>query len=333
MNPIKVAVVGVGSIGGNHARVLANRDDVELIGVCDPHEANAARVSHRHRVPAFDGLESLLAVKKPDAVVIAVPTVLHHRVAGAAIRAGIHVLLEKPMATSVQQSREITELAKRHHVQLLVGHIERYNPAIQSLQQRLRDHEIGELYRVEVDRAGPFPARISDVGVALDLAVHDLDIISSLLGAMPERVYARSQQLLHHSHEDAIVGLINYPGDILAVLNVNWTTPVKKRELRVYGRKGLFRVNYLTQELFLFHNPAQASVENGWGPLGITEGDMIRYNLAKEEPLAREIDFFLNAVRNRVDLSQSVADSITALHLSQCLVQSAQQGEAITVQR
>lgn len=321
---LKVAVIGIGSMGANHARVYANRDDVELVGVCDSKPEAVARISHRHRVPGFSSIEELLEKAKPDAVTVAVPTSLHRSVAETVLKAGVHLLLEKPIATTVEEGREIVELAREHGVQLMIGHIERYNPAVQELRRRLQAGDLGEVYRVEVDRVGPFPARIFDVGVTLDLAVHDLDIISSLLGAQPTRLYCQSQQLLHQNHEDAMIGLLDYPGGILAVLNINWTTPVKRRQLRVYGRKGMFSVDYLTQDLYLYENPAQRDSEMGWGPLGIAEGNTVKFHLPKQEPLAREVDFFLDAIRKGSDLSETVESSLAALKLSQMLVQSAQ---------
>jgi UDP-N-acetylglucosamine 3-dehydrogenase len=328
---LKVAVIGIGSMGANHARVYANRDDVDLVGVCDSKPEAVARLSHRHRVPGFSSIEELLEKAKPDAVTVAVPTSLHRSVAETVLKAGVHLLLEKPIATTVDEGREIVALAREHGVQLMIGHIERYNPAVQELRSRLQAGELGEVYRVEVDRVGPFPARIFDVGVTLDLAVHDLDIISSLLGAQPTRLYCQSQQLLHQNHEDAMIGLLDYPGGVLAVLNINWTSPVKRRQLRVYGRKGMFSVDYLTQDLYLYENPAQRDTEMGWGPLGIAEGNTVKFHLPKQEPLAREVDFFLDAIRKKSNLNETVESSLAALKLSQMLVQSAQMRTSLDV--
>lgn len=320
---LKVGVIGIGSMGANHARVFANRDDVELVGVCDARPEVIARISHRHRVPGYGDIREFIDKARPDAVTVAVPTSLHRAVAETVLRAGIHLLLEKPIATTVAEGREIVALARDNRVKLMIGHIERYNPAVQELRRRLQAGELGEVYRVEVDRIGPFPARIFDVGVTLDLAVHDLDIIGNLLGKQPVRLYCQSQQLLHQNHEDAMIGLLDYPDGILAVLNINWTTPVKRRQLRVYGRKGMFSVDYLTQDLFLHENPAQRDSEVGWGPLGIAEGNAIKFHLPKQEPLVREIDFFLDAIRKDADLSETVDSSLAALDLAQLLVRSA----------
>lgn len=328
---LKVGVIGIGSMGANHARVYANRDDVDLVGVCDARAEAVARISHRHRVPGFTDIATFLAEAKPDAVTVAVPTSLHRSVAETVLRAGVHLLLEKPIATTVEEGREIVALAREMGVKLMIGHIERYNPAVQELRRRLQAGELGELYRVEVDRVGPFPARIFDVGVTLDLAVHDLDIIGSLLGTHPTRLYCQSQQLLHQAHEDAMLGMLDYPGRILAILNINWTTPVKRRQLRVYGRKGMFSVDYLTQDLVLYENPAQRDSEVGWGPLGIAEGNSIKFHLPKQEPLAREVDFFLDAIRKDADLTETVESSLTALQLSQMLVESAQTRSSLAV--
>lgn len=321
--PLRVAVVGVGSMGANHARVLANRDDVDLVGVCDARLDAAQRVARRHRVAAYDSMATLLSDARPEAVCIAVPTSLHFPVSQAAIDAGVHVLLEKPIATTVDEGRQIIELARRRGVKLLIGHIERYNPAVQELRNKVRAGLLGEIYRIEVDRQGPFPKRIFDIGVSLDLAVHDLDIIGSLVDQRPTRVYCHTQQLLHQNHEDAMLGLLEYPSGIVAMLNINWTTPVKRRQLRVYGRKGMLSVDYLTQDLHLVENPAQQGEDTGWGPLGIEEGNMVRFHLAKQEPLAREIDFFIQSIRGNVDLSESQQNSLDALALTHRLLESA----------
>jgi predicted dehydrogenase len=136
--------------------------------------------------------------------------------------------------------------------------------------------------------------------------------------------------LLHQSHEDVMIGLIDYPDQVLAVLNINWTSPVKRRQLRVYGQKGMFSVNYITQDLYLYENPSPQEQEWG-GPLGIEEGNMIKFHLARQEPLVREIDYFLHAVRTGVDLQEANLSGLQALHLSQLLVQSARTRVAVSV--
>lgn len=328
MKRLKVAVVGLGSMGANHARVYANRDDVDLVGVCDADPKVAAHIGHRHRTESYSDVGALLSTARPDAVTIAVPTSQHLPVASRIIDAGVHVLLEKPIAPTVPEGREIQDLAKRKGVQLLVGHIERYNPAVRELRDRLHKGQLGRVYRVEVDRVGPFPTRIFDVGVILDLAVHDLDVIGSLLGHRPQRLFCQTQQLLHQSHEDVMVGLLSYPESVLAVLNINWTSPVKRRQIRVYGQRGMFTVNYITQDLYLYENPSQQEQEWG-GPLGIEEGNMIKFHLARQEPLVREIDVFLHAVRHGDDLSESTDGALDALHLSLKLLESARERQPI----
>jgi len=332
MKRLRVAVVGLGSMGANHARVYANRDDVDLVGVCDADPKIAAHIGHRHRTESFPDVAQLLRSAKPDAVTVAVPTSQHLAVTQEVAAAGVHVLLEKPIAPTVAEGREIQDLAKRHGVQLLVGHIERYNPAVRELRDRLQKGQLGRIYRVEVDRVGPFPSRIFDVGVILDLAVHDLDVIGSLLGSRPVSLFCQTQQLLHQSHEDVMVGLLSYPESVLAVLNINWTSPVKRRQIRVYGQRGMFSVNYITQDLYLYENPSQQEQEWG-GPLGIEEGNMIKFHLARQEPLVREIDVFLHAVRHGDDLSESVTGALDALALSLKLLESSRERRPIDLVR
>ena len=318
----KVGVIGLGSMGANHARVYASRDDVDLVALCDADSKVAAYVGHKHRTAHFSDVQVMLERSGVDAVSVAVPTSQHREVARQVIAAGVHVLLEKPIAANVEEGRDIIALARAKGVKLLIGHIERYNPAVRELSARLGQGQLGQMYRIEVDRVGPFPTRIFDVGVILDLAAHDLDIIGSLVGDRPTRLYCQTQQLLHQTHEDVMVGLLNYPGGILAVLNINWTSPVKRRQLRVYGQRGMFSVNYITQDLFLYENPSPQEQEWG-GPLGIEEGNMIKFHLARQEPLVKEIDFFLNAIRTDADLSETMTSGLNALRLSQLLVDSA----------
>lgn len=320
---MKVAVIGVGSMGANHVRVYANRDDVELVGIVDPDAELGGRVARRFSTTRYDLVEALFAEQRPDAVSIAVPTSLHPAVATYAMKEGAHVLLEKPIAGSIEDGLSLADEAKKCGVKLLIGHIERYNPAVQFLHEKIMAGEAGDIYRIEVERAGPFPPRIQDTGVSLDLAVHDLDIVSMLVGSLPQTLYSEKQQFIHKSHEDSILALLRYPGDILATLNINWTSPTKRRLLKVYGTRGMFQVNYITQELRFYENADQPVPDAPWENPGITVGREIRFANPVREPLGQEIDWFLQVIREDIDTAQSTRDAIHALQLAQLLVSAA----------
>jgi predicted dehydrogenase len=319
---LRVAVVGAGSMGANHARVYANRDDVQLVGVVDRNIQQAERVSQRFSTESFCTVEDLLAKGRPDVVSIAVPTIQHREVAEQCLRGGVHCLLEKPIGASVAEGESLMAVAAETARVLLPGHIERYNPAVQMLTRHLREGAIGDLYRIEVERSGPFPPRIRDTGVSIDLAVHDLDIVSMLVGSLPETLYSETQQLLHDTHEDSVVALLRYPNDVIATLNVNWTSPTKRRVLKVFGSQGMFQVDYIRQELRFFENADQVGSNSPWENPGIREGREIRFAIDIKEPLAVEIDYFLRCVRQGLRTESEIRDSINALHLSTALVEA-----------
>src|SRR3989344_3047055 len=261
---IKVGVIGIGSMGQNHASVYFHHPEAELVAVADPNESFCKKVCDTYNTKCYSDYRDMLARENIDAVSIAVPTKFHRDVAMHALRLGKHVLLEKPIASTEEEAREIIACARKHNVKLMVGHIERFNPAVIELKKRL--HELGEIYKIDVQRIGPFPARITDVGVIVDLSVHDLDVIGYILGSKPSRVYAETQKRLHPHHEDSVTALLRYENDILAVLNVNYLSPTKMRQLRVFGKKGMFLVNYLNQELFFYENNSYSSDDGGMVP-------------------------------------------------------------------
>ena len=212
--------------------------------------------------------------------------------------AGIHLLVEKPLAFTVEEGAEIIDLAAEAGVVLTVGHVERYNPAIVALKARLAAGELGRVFQMHARRLGPFPARVRDVGVVIDLATHDVDIMRYLSGAEATRVYAETARRIHTEHEDLLSGLIRFTDDTIGVLDINWLTPTKIRELLVTGERGMFQVNYLTQDLTFYENSTSPGT---WDTLrnitGVSEGDMIRPRIEKTEPLRVELERFVAAAR------------------------------------
>ena len=331
---LRVAVIGVGAIGRNHARIYAELPGVTLAGVADTDQKTADSVAGRFHVRAYTDYRQLLDVEKPEAVTIAVPTVDHLPVAQAVIERGIHLLVEKPIAFSVSEGQAMIAAAQQAGVTLMVGHVERFNPAIIALKAHLAQGELGRIYQIDARRQGPFPPQVRDVGVVVDLAVHDLDIMRYVTGAEITRVYAEIERRIHRTHEDLLTSLVRLADGTVGTLTINWLTPTKIRELFITGELGMFRVDYLTQDLYFFEN-AQAH-DSEWDTLrvlrGVSEGRMIRHMVAKKEPLRAEQEAFLAAVTGQAPAAVTGADGLQALALAQALVQAGEAHQALRVE-
>lgn len=329
---IKVAVIGVGAIGRNHARVYNELPDVELVAISDLDQENGAKVAANLNVPCEQNFESMLDTYKPDLVSISVPTVHHFDVASKAIQRGVHVLIEKPITATVEEGQKLIQMAQDAGVKLSVGHIERFNPALIELKKRLDKGEIGKVFRVQSRRMGPFPARIRDVGVVVDLASHDVDIVRYIMGTEITRVYAETAQNITTDREDMLDCVLRCENGAVGTLNINWLTPTKIRELAVTGTQGMFVVNYLLQELYFYEN---AVAPTNWHQLsvltGVSEGAMIRPMISRHEPLRAELDSFAKAVKNDTDPLVSGEDGLKALVIAQALVESGLQQRIVAI--
>jgi predicted dehydrogenase len=253
---------------------------------------------------------------------------MHREVALAAIERGIHLLVEKPIAFTVEEGQEIIDAAKQAGLVLTVGHIERYNPAVLELHKRLQNGDLGRVFQIHARRLGPFPPRVRDVGVVIDLASHDVDIMRFLTGSEVTRIYAETARRIHTDHEDLLSGLLRFEDGSIGVLDINWLTPTKIRELMVTGEKGLFLANYLTQDLFFYENNY---IKTNWDTIsnisGVSEGDMVRPRIDKVEPLRAELDRFMRAVRGETAPLVSGEDGLAALRIAIGLVQAGLSGK------
>lgn len=329
---VSFAVVGAGSMGRNHARVLQSMPGVELAALVEPSEAIGREVARLHGGTPYTSLEAMLDAGKPDAAIVAVPTQAHFATARALLERGVHVLVEKPIAATEEEGRALTQLASELGRVLAVGHVERFNPAVIALKQHLAAGELGRVFQVRATRIGPFPARIRDVGVALDLATHDIDVMCWLLGADVVRVFAEARREVHTSNEDLVSALLRFSDDVVGTLEVNWLTPTKIREVTVTGERGMFRVDYLTQDLSFFQNAA-APLPSSWPAMsvlrGVSEGAMTRFQLPKKEPLRAELEAFVAAVGgDRSGIVQG-DEGVRALRVARALTESARIERAV----
>jgi predicted dehydrogenase len=316
---LTAAVIGLGSMGANHARVLADLSGVRLIAVCDTDPERAASAGLRYGVPAFTDARDLLYTK-PDLVSVVVPTGVHEAVAVAALAGGASVLVEKPIAGDLGAARRLAAAVRPPQV-LFVGHIERFNPAVRELKQRLRAGQGGRVLQLQARRVGPFPHRIRDVGVIHDLAPHDIDIMRYLMEDEVATVYANAETHINTDNEDLFVGLLHFAGGALGVLDINWLTPTKQRALTVLCAKGMFVVDYAAQSLTFYENFAAVAREGAIA--SVTEGPMTRYPIAYQEPLRLELEAFRDALLAGGPAPVSAGDGIAALAVSEALVQSA----------
>jgi UDP-N-acetylglucosamine 3-dehydrogenase len=330
VNDVKVAVLGVGSMGANHARAYAEMDSVRLVGVADTDERNARRIARRYGCTAYGNFTELLEEEGPDLVSVAVPTRLHATVAEEAMQRGVHVLIEKPLAPTVEEGRAIIDSAATHGVKLMVGHIERFNPAVTEIKRRLAGEELGRIFQVHARRLSPFPGRISDVGVILDLASHDLDVMHHLLGADVERVFAETEQKAHATCEDLVSALIRFSNGVIGLLDVNWLTPAKVRTLTVLGEGGMYVADYLTQDVYWHKNtPVGTSFDSLNVFRGAWEGDMVKVRLDKKEPLRAELESFVKAVTDDVEPGVTGLDGLYAIDLAMTLMEAGRRHEPL----
>jgi UDP-N-acetylglucosamine 3-dehydrogenase len=328
---IKAAVIGVGAMGQHHARVYAELPGVELVGVSDVDRATAERVARLRNTRAYTGYRDMLAACRPDLVSVAVPTQAHYAPAAEALAAGCHVLVEKPIAATLEEGQALIDQAAATGRKLMVGHIVRFNPAMQALKAHLEAGELGQVFQVRCRRLGPFPTRVQDVGVVIDLATHDLDIMNYLIQSSIVRLYAETAQKIHTAHEDTLVGTLRFANGVIGSLDIDWLTPTKIRELTVTGERGMFVVDDLNQELYFYENE-EASDEQ-WSNLillhGVSAGRMIRYPIPRREPLRVEIEAFIDAVQNDGPVPVSASEGLMALRLAQALVHAGQRGQVM----
>ncbi len=307
MAALRAGLVGLGMMGRNHARVLSSLDGVELVGIADP-VGNLYGVAPG--VPVVPDLDALLDLGI-DYAMVSTPTAAHLDTALALARAGVHALIEKPLTVDLASARTITQAFAEAGLIGAVGHIERYNPALQQARARIANGDLGAIFQITTRRQGPFPGRIADVGVILDLATHDIDLTAWVAQQPFASVSARTAHRSGRPHEDlvAITGLL---ADRTVTNHlVNWLSPAKERITMITGERGAFVADTITADLTYFENgvvPTQGAMATF---RGVSEGDMVRYAFPKPEPLRTEHEHFRDAVLGRpadiVTLEQAAA--------------------------
>lgn len=327
MAQLRAGLIGLGSMGANHARVLAGLAEVEFVGIVDPSPGASANTQGR---PVLPDLDALLALGV-DYCVVATPTVTHLPLGLQLAQAGVHALIEKPLTLDADEAAVLTAAFEQHRLIGAVGHIERYNPALQQARDRIESGQLGEIYQVATRRQGPYPARIGDVGVILDLATHDIDLTAWVTRQPYAAVSARTAHRSGREHEDlvAVTGLLAN-GTVTNHL-VNWLSPMKERVTVITGERGAFVADTVTADLTFFENGV---VPLGWPVLesfrGVTEGNMTRYAFPKPEPLAVEHERFRDAVLGRSEDHIPFAAGARTVVVARAVLESANTGATVS---
>jgi UDP-N-acetylglucosamine 3-dehydrogenase len=312
--PLRVGVIGAGIMGSNHARVFAGMQDIDLVGIAEPIDTHRARAEQAIGCRTFASVGDLLAAGV-DAVTIAAPTHLHHEVALTCIAQNKHVLVEKPIASTVQEGAEIVAAAQRAGVTMMVGHVERFNPAVATIKQAIKGEEI---LSIAITRVGPFPPRMSNVGVVIDLAVHDIDLIrwfteSDIVEVQPQLSSAVAER------EDIALLQFRTASGVLAHINTNWLTPFKARNVTVATRGKYVMGDLLTR---------QVTECFGFQPDG--SYSMRHLSVGYDEPLRSELTAFVHAVRTGEKPAVTGDEGVASLEIAiRCLDTASQYSPTI----
>lgn len=325
---LRAGLIGLGAMGRHHARVLSDLDGVELVGGVDP-VRDASRLLRG--VPVFPAVAELLELGI-DYAVVACPTALHEEIGLQLAEHGVPALIEKPLAQSVESARRLLAAFEERNLVAGVGHIERYNPALQSLRIRLEAGELGEVFQVVTRRQGPFPHRVSDVGVVMDLATHDIDLTSWVTGQEYASISARTATRSGRPHEDMVAAVGQLADGTIVNHLVNWLSPLKERSTVVTGDRGCFVADTLTADLTYYANGA---VDTEWEALrafrGVVEGDMIRYAIPKREPLLVEHERFRDAVTGKDSDIVTLRQGLRTVEVSAAVLESARYESIVAI--
>jgi UDP-N-acetylglucosamine 3-dehydrogenase len=311
---LRVGVVGVGVMGSNHARVLADLAGTKLIGIADPDQQQRESVCDALGCTGYPDLEALLDAGV-DAITIAAPTHLHRELTIRAVNRGVHVLVEKPIASSAGEGHAIIAAARKAGVVLMVGHVERFNPAVQTIKEAIRTEDI---LSITITRVGPFPPRMSNVGVVIDLAVHDIDLIRWFTDSEIVEVQPQIKSAVAEREDIALLQFRTTSG-VLAHITTNWLTPFKARSVTIATRNKYITADLLTRqvtEFFGFQRDGAYSMRH--------------LSVGYEEPLRAELQAFFSAVRSGKPPAVTGEEGVASLQIAiQCLEQSSLASSAI----
>lgn len=328
MAPLRAGLLGVGMMGRHHARVLREMEGVDLVAIADPAGDPHGVAGELSVLPDVDAL----IAAGLDCAVVAVPTRFHEQAALKLAAARVHTLVEKPIAETIDAGRRMARAFDDAGLVGAVGHIERSNPALQQLRHRLENGDLGAVYQIQTRRQGPFPARIADVGVAKDLATHDVDLTAWVAQSDYAEVFAQTTCKSGREHEDMIAITGRLQSGVIVSHLVNWLSPMKERLTVVTGERGAFVADTSTGDLTFFRNGV---IPLEWEPMtafrGVSEGDITRFAFLKREPLRVELESFRDAVLGKPSHVVTMQQGERALEVVEAALESARTSQAVSL--
>lgn len=321
LQPIRIGVIGVGNMGQHHTRVLSLLKDVELAGVSDVNVERGLDTASKYRIRFFEDYHALLP--HVDAVCVAVPTRLHHRVGMDCLKAGVHILVEKPIAASIAEAESLVNAAAESNCILQVGHIERFNPAFQELSKVLKTEE---LLAVEADRMSPYSDRANDVSVVLDLMIHDIDLLLELANAKVVKLTASGSRASDSGYLDYVTATLGFENGMVATLTASKVTHRKIRRISAHCKNSLTEADFLNNEI-LIHRQTTANCMTDYGQvLYRQDGSIEKVYTSNIEPLHAELEHFVTCVRGGNQPSVGGEQALKALRLASSIEHMALDG-------
>jgi len=325
---MRIVVVGIGAMGWNHARVCSELG--VLVGICDQNDSNLRKAGEEFQVPSFKNIETAILETNSNAVIIATPTTTHHDLSIMALELNQHILVEKPLCENINRAENLVKLSGKKNLTLAVGHIERHNPVIKELKNILISRELGDVITFSSKRASSFPKRVTDIGVILDLAIHDIDNAIYLMDSIPTQIYSIGGKHKGHDFEDFAHIMIRFENGKTALVEVNWVSPMRVREAIVTLEKALIKVDYMSQEVTISKSKHSDPENPQFYPLKI-ESEVNTIKLEKKEPLKLEIEDFIKACLTKSSPLVSGKSAVLSLKTTIAALESLVTNKSIVV--
>jgi len=312
MKKLGTAVIGTGFWGKNHARVYSELESTELVAICDVNGERAKAVADQFGVKAYTSSSRMLKDEKIEALSVCTWSTKLAEEALKALRAGKHVLVEKPMATYTKQAEKLLEVAEENDLHLTVGFLMRFIPGLQHIREAVENKRIGKLVCATAKRVSQWPERIGDVGVVKDTAIHDIDVMRFISGENPVGVYAKAGSMRHRKFEDYAQIMLTYEDGKSAFIESNWLTPYKTRTLTVTGSDAIMRLDYMTQELWIEDPKENLQPRFPW-----------------KEPLKCELQHFAECITEKKKPLIAGVDGLKALQIAEAALRSSAKNRAV----
>ena len=311
---LKAAVIGIGNMWGNHVRTYNEIDSIDLVAIADLNEVLGNEMSEKYWVKYYKSYEQMLEENEIDIVSIVVPTKFHFSVAKYCIDKGVHILLEKPITLDIKEGEELLSIAEKKGINMLVWHIERFNPAVQKVKQMIDAWELWDITAITARRIGGLPPQIRDANIVVDLSIHDIDIANYLTGKIPKEVTIHKKKNHLEEREDSAEIFMKYD-TVSAYIQTNWVSPVKMRKLTVTGSDWYLEMDFISQKIEFYKSNYEKFKEKNSNYtdyiMKFADPDKIDISVWKKEPLKEEILFLTNAIisGNNID-SQFALDAL-----------------------